>query len=119
MAVLSLIIGSGCSPRSDPAGPCADLDIGLTREMGTRGGLRTTDRVFDTDRLRSGFAFTSQKTGRSEDELEADALKAIPAKRFGHPDEFGELCAFICSAQASYITGQNFLIDGGAYPGTY
>jgi 3-oxoacyl-[acyl-carrier protein] reductase len=74
---------------------------------------------FDTDRLRSGFAFAAQKSGRSEEELAADAMAAIPAKRFGHPDEFGELCAFICSAQASYITGQNFLIDGGAYPGTY
>jgi 3-oxoacyl-[acyl-carrier protein] reductase len=74
---------------------------------------------FDTDRLRSGFAFASQKSGRSEEELANDAMAAIPAKRFGHPDEFGELCAFICSAQAGYITGQNFLIDGGAYPGTY
>ncbi|MGI9434755.1 MAG: SDR family oxidoreductase [Geminicoccaceae bacterium] len=74
---------------------------------------------FDTDRLRSGFAFASQKSGRSEDELANDAMALIPAKRFGHPDEFGELCAFICSAQAGYITGQNFLIDGGAYPGTY
>lgn len=74
---------------------------------------------FDTDRLRSGFAFASKKSGRSEEDLANDAMMAIPAKRFGNPDEFGELCAFICSAQASYITGQNFLIDGGAYPGTY
>ena len=74
---------------------------------------------FDTDRLRSGFAFQSQKTGRPEEDLANDAMAVIPAKRFGHPDEFGDLCAFICSAQASYITGQNFLIDGGAYPGTY
>ncbi len=74
---------------------------------------------FDTDRLRSGFAFQSQKTGRSEEDLANDAMTAIPAKRFGHPEEFGELCAFVCSQQASYITGQNFLIDGGAYPGTY
>ena len=54
-----------------------------------------------------------------EEDIANDSLAAIPAKRFGQPDEFGELCAFICSAQASYITGQNFLIDGGAYPGTY
>ncbi|MEM8952015.1 MAG: SDR family oxidoreductase [Pseudomonadota bacterium] len=74
---------------------------------------------FDTDRLRSGFAFAAQKSGRSEEDHAEDAKAVIPAKRFGHPDEFGELCAFICSAQASYITGQNFLIDGGAYPGTY
>jgi 3-oxoacyl-[acyl-carrier protein] reductase len=74
---------------------------------------------FDTDRMRSGIAFAAQKSGRTEAEVEAESLAAIPAKRFGNPQEFGELCAFICSAQASYITGQNFLIDGGAYPGTY
>jgi 3-oxoacyl-[acyl-carrier protein] reductase len=44
---------------------------------------------------------------------------ANPTKRFGHPDEFGATCAFPCSAQAGYITGQNILIDGGAYPGTF
>ncbi len=74
---------------------------------------------FDTDRLRSGLAFAASKSGRSEAEIEAESIAAIPARRFGKPEEFGELCAFICSAQASFITGQNFLIDGGAYPGTY
>jgi len=74
---------------------------------------------FDTDRLRSGLAFAAQKSGRTEAEVEAESIAAIPAKRFGRPEEFGELCAFICSAQASFITGQNFLIDGGSYPGTY
>lgn len=44
---------------------------------------------------------------------------ASPAGRFGRPDEFGALCAFLCSVHAGYITGQNMLIDGGAYPGTY
>jgi 3-oxoacyl-[acyl-carrier protein] reductase len=44
---------------------------------------------------------------------------AIPAGRFGDPDEFGAACAFLCSVQAGYITGQNLLLDGGAYPGTY
>jgi 3-oxoacyl-[acyl-carrier protein] reductase len=74
---------------------------------------------FDTDRLRSGLAFQAQKTGRPVAEIEADSKAQVPARRFGHPDEFGALCAFICSTQTSYITGQNFLIDGGAYPGTY
>ena len=74
---------------------------------------------FDTDRLRSGMAFAAEKSGRSQKAVEAESIAAIPAKRFGRPEEFGELCAFICSAQASYITGQNFLIDGGLYPGTY
>jgi 3-oxoacyl-[acyl-carrier protein] reductase len=74
---------------------------------------------FATDRLRAGLAFAAQKSGRPIAEVEAESRAQIPARRFGTPEEFGELCAFICSAQASYITGQNFLIDGGAYPGTY
>jgi 3-oxoacyl-[acyl-carrier protein] reductase len=74
---------------------------------------------FDTDRLRAGLAFVAQKSGRPLAEIESESRAQIPARRFGSPAEFGELCAFICSAQASYITGQNFLIDGGLYPGTY
>jgi 3-oxoacyl-[acyl-carrier protein] reductase len=74
---------------------------------------------FATDRLRAGFAFAAQKSGRPVADVEAESRAQIPAKRFGTPEEFGELCAFICSAQAGYITGQNFLIDGGVYPGTY
>ena len=65
------------------------------------------------------MAFQAQKSGRPLEEIVAQSQAQIPAKRFGQPEEFGELCAFICSRQASYITGQNFLIDGGAYPGTY
>ena len=45
--------------------------------------------------------------------------KNIPAQRFGTPEEFGAICAFLCSMQAAYMTGQNVLADGGAYPGTY
>jgi 3-oxoacyl-[acyl-carrier protein] reductase len=45
--------------------------------------------------------------------------QAIPAQRFGSADEFGALCAFICSVHAGYLTGQNLLLDGGAYPGTF
>ena len=43
----------------------------------------------------------------------------IPAKRFGTPDEFGQTCAFLCSAHAAYLTGQNILLDGGAYPAAF
>ena len=74
---------------------------------------------FATDRLRAGLAFAAQKSGRPVVEVEAESRAQIPARRFGTPEEFGELCAFICSAQASYLTGQNFLIDGGLYPGTF
>jgi 3-oxoacyl-[acyl-carrier protein] reductase len=41
-----------------------------------------------------------------------------PAGRFGDPLEFGDACAFLCGQQAGFITGQNLLLDGGAFPGT-
>ena len=52
-------------------------------------------------------------------EVTEEVRTSNPSKRFGHPDEFGATCAFLCSTCAGYITGQNILIDGGAYPGTF
>ena len=75
--------------------------------------------AFDTDRLRANIVIAAQANGRSPEEVFEELKARNPAKRFGNPAEFGEACAFLCSAQASYITGQNFLIDGGAYPGTF
>ncbi len=75
--------------------------------------------AFDTDRLRSGTQNASKKTGQDFDVLWKRRMQAIPAQRFGTADEFGEVCAFICSVQAGYLTGQNILLDGGAYPGTF
>jgi 3-oxoacyl-[acyl-carrier protein] reductase len=74
---------------------------------------------FETDRLRSNFEFLSKKSGRSADELARTRREANPAKRFGTIEEFGDACAYLCSAQAGFITGQNLLLDGGAYPGTF
>jgi len=74
---------------------------------------------FWTDRLKSNTDFIAKEKGKTVEEVKRDMEKAIPAGRFGTPEEFGELCAYLCSAQASYITGQNFLIDGGIYPGTF
>jgi len=75
--------------------------------------------AFDTDRLRTGTRNASQKAGQDFDMLWQRRMQTIPAKRYGHPDEFGEVCAFLCSVHAGYLVGQNFLIDGGAYPGTF
>ena len=75
--------------------------------------------VFDTDRARSASVGTAAKLGKSVEEVLAQRQAAIPAKRFGSADEFGALCAFMCSTQAAYLTGQNILLDGGAYPGTF
>jgi 3-oxoacyl-[acyl-carrier protein] reductase len=74
---------------------------------------------FETDRLRSNFEFNAKKLGTSAAELTKARREANPAKRFGTIEEFGDACAYLCSAQAGYITGQNLLIDGGVYPGTF
>ena len=53
------------------------------------------------------------------DVARSERIASVPAKRFGDPKEFGAACAFLCSAQAGYITGQNLLIDGGVFPGAF
>lgn len=70
--------------------------------------------AFDTDRLRSGFERAAKQNGGDLEAITAARRNAIPAKRFGNAEEFGALCAFLCSDQAGYITGQSILIDGGA-----
>jgi 3-oxoacyl-[acyl-carrier protein] reductase len=73
---------------------------------------------FDTDRLRSGIAITAKRKGISMEEAIKEREATVPAQRFGTADEFGHACAFLCSAHAGYITGQNLLMDGGLFPGT-
>ncbi len=74
---------------------------------------------FDTDRLRGTAVGAAAKAGKSVDDVLAERRLLNPARRFGTPAEFGALCAFLCSVHAGYITGQNLLLDGGAYPGTF
>jgi 3-oxoacyl-[acyl-carrier protein] reductase len=75
--------------------------------------------MFDTDRLRSNLQMLADRAGHSLD-VERDRRRSgVPAGRFGEPEEFGALCAFLCGASAGYITGQNIVIDGGAYAGTF
>ena len=74
---------------------------------------------FDTDRLRSTQAARAAASGSSLEEVRAEMARTNPAGRFGTIDEFGAACAYLCSAQAGYLTGQNLLIDGGAFPGTF
>ena len=74
---------------------------------------------FDTDRLRANFTAVSQKSGQPVEEVRAARMRENPSGRFGTIEEFGAFCAFLCSVQAGYVTGQNYLLDGGAYPGTF
>jgi 3-oxoacyl-[acyl-carrier protein] reductase len=73
---------------------------------------------FDTDRLRATSRKLAEARGVSFDAVHDERKKEVPAARFGTPDEFGASAAFLCSAHAGYITGQNIAIDGGSYPGT-
>ena len=74
---------------------------------------------FDTDRLAATFQGAAQKSGQPLEAVRAAQQAQIPARRFGTPAEFGAICAFLCSQQAAYLTGQNILPDGGAYPGSF
>ena len=74
---------------------------------------------FWTDRLKGNAEFNAKQQGKSVEEVKRGMEQAIPAGRFGTPEEFGDYCAFLCSSRAAYITAQNLLIDGGNYPGTF
>ena len=71
------------------------------------------------DRLRGTMAGAAAKTGKPVETLLDERRLLNPTRRFGTAQEFGAFCAFLCSQHAGYVTGQNLLLDGGAYPGTY
>ncbi len=94
---------------------------GLARKV-ARHGVTINNLLpgsFDTDRLRGNVALRAKTAGKPVEEIVQAMQQANPSGRFGAPAEFGALCAYVCSVQAAYITGQNLLIDGGAYPGTF
>ncbi|MFC7513586.1 SDR family oxidoreductase [Herbaspirillum sp. GCM10030257] len=74
---------------------------------------------FDTDRLKKTLGAAAAATGKTLEEVLEARSQQIPAHRFGNPAEFGAVCAFLCSVHAGYMTGQNVLLDGGNYPGTF
>jgi len=73
---------------------------------------------FETDRLNANLETTAKNNNRSLEEEKRLRMAGNPAKRFGDPAEFGAACAFLCSANSGFITGQNLLLDGGSFPGT-
>jgi 3-oxoacyl-[acyl-carrier protein] reductase len=112
--------------------PLAGLDVSSGARAGLTGFLAGVARAvahanvsinvllpgsFDTRRLRSSFEAAAGRTGTDPEAIRTVRREAIPAKRFGDPDEFGAACAYLCSARAGYVTGQSLLIDGGAFPG--
>ena len=114
--------------------PAINLDLSNAARLGLTGFVAGVSRqvagrnvtinnllpgTFDTDRLKSNLAALAKRSGKDVAETTEQIRGGNPAKRFGTTEEFGAACAFLCSAQAGYITGQNFLVDGGAYPGTF
>ncbi len=113
------ILGLSNGARSGLTGFVA----GLARTPKLAGSGVTINNLlpgaFETDRLRVTMQGAASKSGQPVDAIMDARRKTIPARRFGTPEEFGAICAFLCSSHAAYITGQNVLADGGAYPGTY
>ncbi|MGN6363709.1 SDR family oxidoreductase [Asticcacaulis taihuensis] len=112
--------------------PLGGLDLSSGARLGLTGFLAGVARSvahanvtinfllpgsFDTHRLQSGQTRNAEQRGVDIEIIREERRQTIPARRFGEPDEFGAACAFLCSAQAGYITGQSLLIDGGAFPG--
>jgi 3-oxoacyl-[acyl-carrier protein] reductase len=111
------ILGLSNGARSGLTGFVAGLARKVARHNVTINNLLPGS--FDTDRLRGILELRTKATGKPVEELRKAQMSANPAGRFGSAAEFGAACAFLCSAQAGYIVGQNVLIDGGAFPGTF
>ncbi len=93
---------------------------GLSRQV-AKDGVTINNLLpgpFDTDRIAQTLEGAARAQGRTVDEIKEERKAQNPTRRFGEADEFGAYCAFLCSRQAGYVTGQNLLMDGGAYPGT-
>lgn len=121
-----------CITSGSVKSPAAGLDLSSGARIGLHGFLAGVARevasanvtinfllpgLFATRRLGGVMAYAAQAQAIDVATAEARGRERIPARRFGDPAEFGAACAFLCSAQAGFITGQSLLIDGGAYPG--
>ena len=112
------VLGLSNGARSGLTGFVAGLArSGIAARGVTINGL--LPGAFETDRLRTTLRAGAVKAGQDPDAAWSAREQTIPARRFGSAEEFGAVCAFICSLQAGYLTGQNILLDGGAYPGTF
>jgi 3-oxoacyl-[acyl-carrier protein] reductase len=110
-------LGLSNGARSGLTGFVAGLARSVARHNVTINNL--LPGPFETDRLRTTMASRAKAAGKSFDEAMAAGRAANPAGRFGTIDEFGAACAFLCSVHAGFIVGQNLLLDGGQFPGTF
>ena len=111
------ILGLSNGARSGLTGFVAGLARKVVRHNVTINNLLPGS--FATDRLHATLESRAKAAGKPLEEIREAALDATPAGRFGDPREFGAICAFLCSVHAGYLAGQNILVDGGSYPGTF
>ena len=109
-------LGLSNGARTGLTGFCAGIARKTVKDNVTINGL-LPGRMW-TDRLKGNIEFHAKSSGKSFEEARQANLAVIPAGRHGTIEEFGDYCAFLCSARAGYVTGQNLLVDGGLYPGT-
>ncbi|MCE5282482.1 MAG: SDR family oxidoreductase [Deltaproteobacteria bacterium] len=111
------ILGLSNGARSGLTGFVAGVAREVAKHNVTINNLLPGD--FDTERHQSNTRAMAKLQNRTYEEVRASRIAQVAAGRFGTPIEFGQYCAYLCSAQASFITAQNLLIDGGKYPGTF
>lgn len=110
------ILGLSNGARAGLTGFVAGLSRKTVRHNVTINNL--LPGPFDTDRYRGNTKVQADKAGMSYEDMAAKKNEEHPAGRVGYPYEFGESCAFLCGAHAGFMTGQNLLMDGGAFNST-
>jgi len=110
-------MGLSTAARSALSAVCKGLSKEVAADNVTINNL-LPERI-DTDRQRFMAEVRAATGGMSVEDAYAEMARSIAAGRLGTPEEFGAACAFLCSAQASYVSGQNVQIDGGSYPGVF
>jgi len=114
--------------------PVANLGLSTAARLALQGFCNTICREFvsknvvinnllpgpfETDRLLGGMRFVSERDGKDFDDVYKARLATVPAGRFGTAEEFGKVCAFLCSRHVSFMTNESVLMDGGIYQGTF
>jgi 3-oxoacyl-[acyl-carrier protein] reductase len=115
--IAQLELGLSNGARSGLVG----FTAGLARQTIARGVTINTllPGIVDSDAQREHIQGMLDGLGKSFDEVWQERANANPARRYGRPEEIGAWFAFLCSQHAGFVTGQNLLIDGGSYPGTF
>ncbi len=111
------VLGLSNGARAGLTGFCAGIARETIKNNVTINNLLPGG--IETERIQNTTKVRAEREGRSVEEILQERIDAVPAGRFGDPADFGDACAFLCSAQANYITGLNMLIDGGRYGGAH